>query len=159
MEKITLEQLRALREEKKIELRKKEVEGKVILVCGGTACESSNSPKIYENLVAALKEFGFDDKVTVKKTGCFGFCEKGPIVKVLPDESFYVEVKPEDAREIIESHIVKGVEVERLLYKENGKHASKGEDIEFYKKQKRIVLRNCGLINPEDITEYIAHDG
>lgn len=159
MEKITLENLRILRESKKLELRKKEVEGKVILVCGGTACESSNSDKIYENLVCALKEFGFENKVSVKKTGCFGFCEKGPIVKILPDDSFYVEVKPEDAREIVESHIVKNIEVDRLLYKKNGKPTPKGEEIDFYKKQVRIVLRNCGLINPEDITEYIAHDG
>ena len=159
MEKITREKLNALRESKKLELRKKEVEGKVILVCGGTGCVSSNSEKIYENLVAALKKFGFEDKVTVKKTGCFGFCEKGPIVKILPEDAFYVEVKPEDAQEIVESHIVKGVEVDRLLYKENGQKPAEGEDINFYKKQKRIVLRNCGLINPEDITEYIAHDG
>lgn len=159
MEKITREALNKLREEKKLEMLKKTNEGKVILVCGGTGCVSSNSGKIYDNLVAALKEFKLEDTVTVKKTGCFGFCEKGPIVKVLPDDTLYVEVKPEDAREIVESDMVKGVKVERLVYKENGKEAAQGEDIEFYKKQKRIVLRNCGLINPEDITEYIANDG
>ncbi|MBQ0166449.1 MAG: NADH-quinone oxidoreductase subunit NuoF [Treponema sp.] len=159
MEKITREALNKLREEKKLEMLKKTNEGKVLLVCGGTGCVSSNSEKIYDNLVAALKEFKLEDTVTVKKTGCFGFCEKGPIVKVLPDDTLYVEVKPEDAREIVESDMVKGVKVERLIYKENGKEAAQGEDIEFYKKQKRIVLRNCGLINPEDITEYIANDG
>lgn len=159
MEKITREALNKLREEKKLEMLKKTNEGKVLLVCGGTGCVSSNSGKIYDNLVAALKEFKLEDTVTVKKTGCFGFCEKGPIVKVLPDDTLYVEVKPEDAREIVESDMVKGVKVERLVYKENGKEAAQGEDIEFYKKQKRIVLRNCGLINPEDITEYIANDG
>ena len=159
MEKITREALNKLREEKKLEMLKKTNEGKVILVCGGTGCVSSNSGKIYDNLVAALKEFKLEDTVTVKKTGCFGFCEKGPIVKILPDDTLYVEVKPEDAREIVESDMVKGVKVERLVYKENGKEAAQGEDIEFYKKQKRIVLRNCGLINPEDITEYIANDG
>ncbi|MFW6244726.1 MAG: NADH-ubiquinone oxidoreductase-F iron-sulfur binding region domain-containing protein, partial [Fibrobacterota bacterium] len=96
----------------------------------------------------------------VVKTGCFGFCEKGPIVKVLPDESFYVNVKPEDAKEIVAEHIVKGRKVQRLLYnKTDSKERAKIDDIEFYQKQFRIVLRNCGFINPEDINEYIARDG
>jgi len=98
--------------------------------------------------------------VQVVKTGCFGFCEKGPIVKVLPSESFYVEVKPEDAHEIIAEQVIKGREVTRLLYRKDKKaETAKLEDIEFYQKQFRIVLRNCGVINPESIDEYIARDG
>jgi NADH-quinone oxidoreductase subunit F/NADP-reducing hydrogenase subunit HndC len=130
-----------------------------IMVCGGTACESSSSLQIYENLVAEAKNFGVADKTLVVKTGCFGFCEKGPIVKVYPDDSFYVEVKPEDAKEIIAEHVVKGREVKRLLYNPEEKKAGKTEEISFYQKQLRIVLRNCGVINPENIDEYIARDG
>ncbi len=131
-----------------------------ILVCGGTACESSKADDIYKNLIAECEAHGVKDDVQIVKTGCFGFCEKGPIVKVLPDESFYVEVKPEDAKEIVAEHVVKGRQVKRLLYQgeETRKHA-RIEDISFYQKQFRIVLRNCGLINPEDINEYIARDG
>jgi NADH-quinone oxidoreductase subunit F/NADP-reducing hydrogenase subunit HndC len=130
-----------------------------ILVCGGTGCESSNADEIFKNLVAEAKNFGVSDKVQIVKTGCFGFCEKGPIVKVLPEDSFYVEVKPEDAKDIIAEQIVKGREVSRLLYNKEKKSAEEVEEIQFYQKQLRIVLRNCGVINPEDITEYIARDG
>lgn len=130
-----------------------------ILVCGGTGCESSNADGIYKNLLAEAKEAGVADKVQIVKTGCFGFCEKGPIVKVLPEDSFYVEVKPEDAKEIIREQIVKGREVTRLLYNKEKKSIEDVEEIQFYQKQLRIVLRNCGVINPEDITEYIARDG
>ena len=131
-----------------------------ILVCGGTACESSKANAIYEALVSECKAQGVADEVQIVKTGCFGFCEQGPIVKILPEDSFYVQVKPEDSEEIIKEHIVKGREVKRLLYdkSESKKHA-KVEDIQFYQKQFRIVLRNCGFINPEDIDEYIARDG
>lgn len=130
-----------------------------ILVCGGTGCESSGADDIYKNLLTAAKEFGVQDQVQIVKTGCFGFCEKGPIVKVLPEDTFYVEVKPEDAKEIISEQIVKGREVTRLLYNKEKKNMEEVEDIQFYQKQLRIVLRNCGVINPEDITEYIARDG
>ena len=130
-----------------------------ILVCGGTGCESSNAGGIYNNLVAEAKAAGVLDKVQIVKTGCFGFCEKGPIVKILPEDSFYVEVKPEDAKDIINEHIVKGREVTRLLYNKEKKSAETVEEIEFYQKQLRIVLRNCGVINPEDLNEYIARDG
>ncbi|MHB8936260.1 NADH-quinone oxidoreductase subunit NuoF [Rectinema subterraneum] len=131
-----------------------------ILVCGGTACESSHSEEIYRNLIKEAEALGVSCDVQVVKTGCFGFCEKGPIVKVLPSESFYVEVKPEDAREIIAEQVVKGREVTRLLYRKDKKSdTAKLEDIEFYQKQLRIVLRNCGVINPESIDEYIARDG
>jgi len=132
-----------------------------ILVCGGTGCESSKSDEIYRNLLKEAELQGAKDDVQVVKTGCFGFCEKGPIVKVLPSESFYVEVKPEDAKEIIAEQVIKGREVKRLLYKKDQKSADnvKVQDIEFYQKQFRIVLRNCGVINPENIEEYIARDG
>ncbi|HEY9053811.1 MAG TPA: NADH-quinone oxidoreductase subunit NuoF [Rectinemataceae bacterium] len=132
-----------------------------ILVCGGTGCESARAGEIYASLLKEAELQGVKNDVQIVKTGCFGFCEKGPIVKVLPQESFYVEVKPEDAKEIIAEQVVKGREVERLLYKKDAKTADtvKIEDIEFYQKQFRIVLRNCGVINPENIEEYIARDG
>ena len=130
-----------------------------ILVCGGTGCESSNADLIYKNLLAEAKNFGVEDKVQIVKTGCFGFCEKGPIVKVLPEDSFYVEVKPEDAKDIIAEQVVKGREVKRLLYNKEKKSLEAVEEIQFYQKQLRIVLRNCGVINPEDINEYIGRDG
>lgn len=132
-----------------------------ILVCGGTGCISSNSGEIAENLQKAIEEAGMKDQVQVIKTGCFGFCEKGPIVKILPDNTFYVQVKPEDANEIVAEHIVKGRKVQRLLY-ENPKskeHVSDSKHMDFYKKQMRVALRNCGFINPENIEEYIAREG
>ena len=132
-----------------------------ILTCGGTACESNKGVDIYENLIAEAQKLGVSGEVQIVKTGCFGFCERGPIVKVLPEESFYVDVKPEDAREIIAEQILKGREVKRLLYKEDveKKNAGTVEDIQFYQKQFRVVLRNCGVINPESIDEYIAREG
>ncbi len=132
-----------------------------ILVCAGTGCESSRAIEIYEALAREAEAQGVKNEVQVVKTGCFGFCEKGPIVKVLPQESFYVEVKPEDAKEIIAEQVVKGREVKRLLYKKDAKSVDtvKIEDIEFYQKQFRVVLRNCGVINPENIDEYVARDG
>jgi NADH:ubiquinone oxidoreductase subunit F (NADH-binding)/(2Fe-2S) ferredoxin/NAD-dependent dihydropyrimidine dehydrogenase PreA subunit len=132
-----------------------------ILVCAGTGCESNKGIEIYEALQREAEAQGVKNEVQVVKTGCFGFCEKGPIVKVLPSESFYVEVKPEDAKEIIAEQVIKGREVKRLLYKKDEKTADnvKVEDIEFYQKQFRVVLRNCGLINPESIDEYIAREG
>ena len=131
-----------------------------ILVCGGTGCESSRSDQIYRNLVSEAERQGVSDAVQVIKTGCFGFCEQGPIVKVLPEDSFYVHVKPEDAAEIISEHVIKGKEVTRLLYiKEKRKPYEAVQDIQFYNKQLRIVLRNCGSIDPENINEYIAEDG
>ena len=132
-----------------------------ILTCGGTGCESNKGEEIYSGLIAEAGKLGVKDQVQIVKTGCFGFCEAGPIVKVLPDESFYVGVKPEDAHEIIAEQIVKGREVPRLLYKGDGgkKKSSAVEDIQFYQKQVRVVLRNCGVINPESIDEYIAREG
>lgn len=131
-----------------------------ILVCGGTGCESSRADQIYRALIEEAKNQGVAESVQVIKTGCFGFCEQGPIVKILPEDSFYVQVKPEDAKELISEHVVKGRQVTRLLYnKEERKPYEEVEDIQFYKKQLRIVLRNCGSIDPENINEYIAADG
>ena len=132
-----------------------------ILVCGGTGCESAKSDEIYRNLIKEAELQGVKDDVQIVKTGCFGFCEQGPIVKVLPTDSFYVQVKPQDAAEIISEQVIKGREVTRLLYKKDKKTQDnvKVQDIEFYQKQFRIVLRNCGVINPENIEEYIARDG
>jgi NADP-reducing hydrogenase subunit HndC len=131
-----------------------------VLVCGGTGCESSKADQIFRNLQHACTEHGITDEVQVVKTGCFGFCEQGPIVKVLPDETFYVKVTPEDAEEIISEHLIKGRVVSRLVYDSAGSRTNaKVEDIDFYQKQFRIVLRNCGVIDPENIDEYIAREG
>ena len=132
-----------------------------ILICGGTGCHASQSAKIKENFEQLLKEKNLENDVQIVGTGCFGFCEKGPIVKMLPDNTFYTQVKPEDCREIIDEHIIKGRKVERLLYLDPKSHEHKADSkhMGFYKKQMRIALRNCGFINPENIDEYIARDG
>lgn len=132
-----------------------------ILVCGGTGCRASASKNIICRLEDCLKERALEDEVQVIATGCFGFCEKGPIVKIMPDNTFYVQVKPEDAEEIVNEHIIKGRKVERLLYKEPSKKVtvSDSKHMEFYKKQLRIALRNCGFIDPENIEECIGRDG
>ncbi len=131
-----------------------------VLVCGGTGCESNKADDIYRQLIHQAEHQGVKETTQVVKTGCFGFCAQGPIVKILPEESFYVGVGPEDAQELISEHIVKGRQVERLLYKEEeSKEHARVDDISFYQKQFRIVLRNCGFINPEEISEYIARDG
>ena len=131
-----------------------------VLVCGGTGCESSKADDIFTNLKTEVANAGLEHDVQVVKTGCFGFCEKGPIVKVLPEDAFYVEVKPEDAEEIVKETLIKGRIVKRLAYAdESGKTSAVPEEIGFYQKQMRIVLRNCGLIDPEKIDEYIARDG
>lgn len=131
-----------------------------VLVCGGTGCESSKADEIYQNLLKEVDANGLKAEIQVVKTGCFGFCEKGPIVKILPDEAFYVEVKPEDIKEIVAEHLVKGRQVTRLLYDNKKSQVNaKIEDMDFYQKQFRIVLRNCGFIDPENIDEYIARDG
>ena len=132
-----------------------------ILLCGGTGCTASESPKIKANFESILAEKNLTDDVQVVATGCFGFCEKGPIVKILPDNTFYTQVKPEDCREIVDEHIIKGRKVQRLLYEnpEDKAHISDSKHMGFYKKQMRIALRNCGFIDPENIEEYIARDG
>lgn len=132
-----------------------------MLVCGGTGCRASASDAIVETLKSELAAKGMENEVQVIMTGCFGFCEKGPIVKVLPDNTFYTQVTPADSAEIVAEHIVKGRKVNRLLYTdpENKQHISDSKHMGFYKKQLRIALRNCGVINPENIDEYIARDG
>ena len=131
-----------------------------VLICGGTGCQSSNSEAIFNNMEKELSVRGLYEDVQVIRTGCFGFCEKGPIVNVLPDNTFYVEVKPGDVQEIIDEHIIKGRRVTRLLYvdPENEEHISDSKHMGFYKKQLRIALRNCGLVDPENIEEAIAHE-
>lgn len=132
-----------------------------ILICGGTGCKASHSTELLDKLNEQIASHNLTKEVKVVVTGCFGFCEKGTIVKIIPDNTFYTQVKPEDAVEIIEEHIIKGRRVKRLLYldpKEN-EHISDSKHMNFYKKQIRIALRNCGFINPENIDEYIARDG
>lgn len=132
-----------------------------ITVCGGTGCKSSDSDRIILRLEEEIKKAGLEDEVTVSVTGCFGFCEKGPIVKINPDNTFYVHVTPDDAEEIVWKHLLLGETVDRLLYRDPAVKApvKRQDEMSFYKKQKRIALRNCGLINPEDITESIGAKG
>ena len=160
----TIQEIEKIRSEKreKLDLRVN-IEAKTyekhILVCRGTGCTSSKSPEIMEQFRKILKEKNIEN-VRVIMTGCFGLCSKGPIVIIRPEETFYAHVKPEDCEEIIQSHICEGKKVERLLCKDiNGTIVSKLDDLNFYKKQKRIALKNCGLIDPENIDEYIAFDG
>ena len=141
---------------------KENPEKREILVCGGTGCTSSDSIQIIENLRTEIKKADLEGSVEVLLTGCFGFCAKGPIVKVYPDDIFYTQVKPEDASEIVQSHLVNHKVVERLLFKEpslNHKKVEKHNDMSFYKKQSRVALRYCGHINPENIFEYIGCNG
>jgi NADH:ubiquinone oxidoreductase subunit F (NADH-binding)/(2Fe-2S) ferredoxin len=132
-----------------------------LLVCGGTSCHASESDAIVCNLRDELEARGLMDSVQVIMTGCFGFCQKGPIVKVMPDNTIYVGVKPEDAQTIVEEHIIKGRKVTRLLYKDpvTKEPISDSKHMGFFKKQLRVVLRNCGFINPENINEYIVREG
>lgn len=132
-----------------------------ILTCGGTGCKASQSHLISENFKKLIAENNLEGKVEVITTGCFGFCEKGPIVKIIPDNTFYTKVKPEDAEEIFKEHIVGGKRVNRLLYVDPKRKTtvSDSKHMDFYRKQVRIALRNCGLIDPEDILEYIGRDG
>jgi len=132
-----------------------------ILVCGGTGCRASASDLIVENLKKELEAKGLKDEVQVVMTGCFGFCEKGPIVKVMPDNTFYTQVTPNDVADIVAEHVIKGRKVTRLLYTDPNvkEHISDSKHMGFYKKQIRVALRNCGFINPENIEESIARDG
>ena len=160
----SLKEIHKIREEKRKELdlrvnTKADTREKHILVCHGTGCTSSKSPEILENFRRILKEKNIDN-VRVIKTGCFGLCAKGPIVIIRPEDTFYAMVTPEDCEEIIDTHIVKGERVERLLCKDiDGTVVNSLDELNFYKKQKRIALKNCGVVNPEEIDEYIAFDG
>jgi len=132
-----------------------------ILICRGTACVSSESREVQNELETQIKRRGLEDQVRVVHTGCFGFCARGPVMVVLPQGTLYCEVRVEDAGEIVERHILGGEIVERLLYRDpkTERIAEKMKDIDFFGKQVRIALRNCGRINPDDIDEYIAMDG
>ena len=132
-----------------------------VLVCGGTGCTSSHSTEIIEKLESEIAAKGLQDEIKVIKTGCFGLCALGPIMIVYPEGCFYSEVKVEDIPEIVEEHLLKGRMVTRLLYEETIEEdtVKSLEQTKFYAKQKRIALRNCGVIDPENIDEYIAHDG
>ena len=160
----TIEEINQIRKEKRAELdlrvnTKSDTREKHILVCHGTGCTSSKSPEILKRFREILKEKNIEN-VRVIQTGCFGLCAKGPIVIIRPEDTFYAMVKPEDCEEIIEKHIQNGEVVERLLCKDiDGTKVQKLDELSFYKKQKRIALKNCGVINPEEIDEYIAFDG
>ena len=132
-----------------------------VLCCGGTGCTSSGSAKIIEEFEKEIAATGLTEEVKVVKTGCFGLCALGPVVIVYPEGSFYSRVKPEDVKEIVDEHLLKGRIVKRLLYTETvvEDKIKSLDETDFYKKQKRVALRNCGVIDPEDINEYIAYDG
>ena len=134
---------------------------KHILVCGGTACVASNSVKLQEAFQKALEDNGLSAAVKLIQTGCHGFCENGPIVTVYPENTFYVHVKAGDAKDIVEQHIMKGEVVESLLYMDpvTETRVQTNDEVPFYKKQVRRVLARCGLVDPENINEYIAMDG
>ena len=132
-----------------------------VLVCGGTGCTSSGSQRIRDRLEEEIRKQGLENEVGVVKTGCFGLCALGPIMIVYPEGSFYSMVKEEDIPEIVSEHLLKGRVVKRLLYDETvkGTEVLPLQETKFYKKQHRIALRNCGVINPENIEEYIGTGG
>ena len=136
-----------------------------VMICGGTGCTSSNSKAIQEEFKKKIREFDLDEEIQIVQTGCFGLCALGPVVIVYPDGTFYSRVTPEDVSEIVEFHLLKGHIVERLVYSDTGKIEPKNpkyvtlKETAFYRSQNRVVLRNCGVIDPENIKEYIARDG
>ncbi len=132
-----------------------------VLVCGGTGCTSGGSDKVLETLREGIKANGLDKEITVVQTGCHGMCEAGPIVIVYPEGTFYTHVKPQDAKEIVAEHLLKGRVVERLLYKEamHSEAVPHYKELPFYSKQVRLTLRNCGYIDPDSLEEYVARDG
>ena len=163
----TLEELKAVREsmEGEVALR---THGNAsskyerhVLVCGGTGCTSSGSPKIIEKLKEELKANGLAEKVQIVKTGCFGLCERGPIMIVYPEGSFYSRVNIDEIHRIVKEHLVDGNPVKEFLYEETvaGDEIKSLDDTAFYKKQHRVALRNCGVIDPENINEYIGRNG
>ncbi|TFG83556.1 MAG: NADH-quinone oxidoreductase subunit F, partial [Erysipelotrichales bacterium] len=134
-----------------------------ILVCAGTGCTSSLSAQVATQLQIELDKLNLGKEVKIVKTGCFGLCQKGPIVAIHPDRIFYCHVTPADAAEIVAEHVYKGRPVKRLELSEIDEETKERifniDESSFYAKQKRIALKNCGVINPEDIDEYIAMDG
>lgn len=149
----------------KIELRqnpdkfnKGKIEERHILICGGPGCKASNADKIQEIFREEIERLGLQEKIKIIMTGCFGFCAKGPVIEIMPDKVFYIEVKEDDVKDIIESHILNGDVVERLLYedKDTKERIKVKEEIPFYKKQFKIALKNCGVIDPENIEDALA---
>ena len=134
-----------------------------VMICGGTGCTSSGSQEIKAHLEKELEANGLADEIKVVQTGCFGLCALGPIMIVYPDGTFYSRVTNDDVTEIVQEHLLKGRPVDRLIYNEGAQADHHGvsslNDTNFYKSQLRVALRNCGLINPENIDEYIARDG
>ena len=132
-----------------------------VLICGGTACTVSNSQAVYEKMVEEINKAGLQDEIQVVKTGCFGMCKVGPNMVVYPDQVFYTMVQPEDVEEIVQEHLLKGRVVKRLVFDESltDGNVKALKDTTFYKMQTRIALRNCGVIDPENIDEYIGRDG
>ena len=133
-----------------------------VLICGGTGCTSSGSNKIIDAFNANIKANGLEEEIKVVQTGCFGLCALGPVVIVHPDGTFYSRVEADDVAEIVSEHLLKGRIVDRLVYKDGAEDVQGNvalSDTAFYKTQNRVVLRNCGVINPESIDEYIAMDG
>ncbi|MFQ9308832.1 MAG: NADH-ubiquinone oxidoreductase-F iron-sulfur binding region domain-containing protein [Paraclostridium sordellii] len=134
---------------------------KELLICGDTGCRAANSMPIIDSLKQEIKNAGLEDLISVSLTGCFGFCAQGPIVKVHPDNVFYVKVQADDARDIVQDHLIEGKLVDRLLFIEQSeeKKVKSSDDMSFYKQQMRIALHNCGYINPEKVEDYLANDG
>lgn len=132
-----------------------------VLICGGTGCHSNHSDDIYNEFIAQVEKNGLKDEVMIVKTGCFGLCAVGPVVVVYPEGAFYSEMTATDVEEVVKEHLIKGRLVKRKLYKDiKAETATKSlSETNFYKKQTRVVLRNCGVINPENIDEYLAYDG
>jgi NADH:ubiquinone oxidoreductase subunit F (NADH-binding)/(2Fe-2S) ferredoxin len=165
MEKLTLNSTQHFRQQQRSIIEKRLNPDKLskgqmeVMVCRSTGCESNKSEKIFSHLKKALTEKGLSDKINVTQTGCFGFCEKGPILKILPENVYYTMVKPEDVEEIVEKHFVNGSAIDSMLMPEQQGKTGRHEDIHLFKKQMRIVLRNNGRIDPENINEYIAVDG
>ena len=160
----TINEIEEIRNSKRAELDLRvntaaDTREKHILICHGTGCTSSKSPAIMEKFIEVLKEKNIDN-VRVVKTGCFGLCSKGPIVIIRPEDTFYSMVTADDVEEIVNTHIINGEIVQRLLCKDvTGEVVNKLDELPFYKKQMRIALKNCGVIDPENIDEYIAFDG
>jgi NADH:ubiquinone oxidoreductase subunit F (NADH-binding)/(2Fe-2S) ferredoxin/NAD-dependent dihydropyrimidine dehydrogenase PreA subunit len=132
-----------------------------VLICGGTGCISSGCLDVETALIESLQKHGISDDVKILKVGCFGFCEQGPIVKIYPDNTFYVRVEGKDVEEIVTSHFLKGEVVERLLFKDpqTGEYYKHHKDMPFYESQVRVALMHCGLVDPEEITDYLGVDG
>jgi NADH-quinone oxidoreductase subunit F len=132
-----------------------------IAICQGTGCSSAGSAQIHKSLVEELSRHGLQDQIEVRRTGCFGFCSQGPIFVIHPEQTFYTHVKPSDVPEIVSEHLVNGRRIERLLYLDPSQNApiEHWYDIGFYSKQKRILLSNCGIIDPENINQYVEREG